>query len=100
MRRDGTDEALRPSAATRLVDVNLDAPYPNHDRFQAVRMLAEPAFTAMFPAPGPVHVSGARVGRRPAAAPPTSPMGTSATASISPAVSLACAGAAGNLLTA
>jgi len=47
-RRDGSDEALCPSAATRLVDVNLDAPYPNREQFQAVRMLAEPGFVAAF----------------------------------------------------
>lgn len=48
LRHDGNDGVLRPSAATRLVDVNLDGPYPNRDRFQAVRMLADPAFTAAF----------------------------------------------------
>ncbi len=48
MRRDGNDGVLRPSAAARLVDVNLDAPYPNGDRFQAVRMLADPAFMTTF----------------------------------------------------
>jgi myo-inositol-1(or 4)-monophosphatase len=48
MRRDGDDAALRPSAATHLVDVNLDAPYPNGGRFQAVRMLADPAFMTAF----------------------------------------------------
>jgi myo-inositol-1(or 4)-monophosphatase len=30
------------------VEANLDPPYPNCDRFQAVRMLADPAFTEMF----------------------------------------------------
>lgn len=48
VRRDGRDEALSPSAGTRLVDVNLDPPFPNQDRFQAVRMLADPAFTTAF----------------------------------------------------
>jgi myo-inositol-1(or 4)-monophosphatase len=47
-RRGGEDWELRPSAGTRLVDVNLDAPYPNRDRFQAVRMLADPGFMAAF----------------------------------------------------
>lgn len=47
-RRGGSDWALCPSAGTRLVDINLDPPYPNGDRFQAVRMLADPAFTATF----------------------------------------------------
>jgi myo-inositol-1(or 4)-monophosphatase len=48
LRRDGNDAALRPSAATHLVDVNLDPPYPNGERFQAVRMLADPAFMTAF----------------------------------------------------
>jgi myo-inositol-1(or 4)-monophosphatase len=48
VRRNGRDLALCPSAATRLVDVNLDAPFPNASRFQAVRMLADTAFTATF----------------------------------------------------
>jgi myo-inositol-1(or 4)-monophosphatase len=48
MRCDGNGTALRPSAATHLVDVSLDAAYPNGDRFQAVRMLADPAFMTAF----------------------------------------------------
>jgi myo-inositol-1(or 4)-monophosphatase len=44
----GSDVVLRPSAGTRLVDLNLDPPYPNRDRFQAVRVLADPAFAAAF----------------------------------------------------
>jgi myo-inositol-1(or 4)-monophosphatase len=48
LRRGGTDRRLRPGAHTRLVDVNLDPPYPNGDRFLAVRMLADPAFAAAF----------------------------------------------------
>jgi myo-inositol-1(or 4)-monophosphatase len=48
LRRDGSDGTLCPSAATRLVDVNLDPPYPNRDRFRAERMLADPAFAAAF----------------------------------------------------
>lgn len=48
VRRGGSDTALLPSPVTRLVEVNLDPPYPNSDRFQAVRMLADPAFTAAF----------------------------------------------------
>jgi myo-inositol-1(or 4)-monophosphatase len=48
LRREGRDTTLRPSAATHLVDVNIDAPCPSRDRFQAVRMLADPAFTTMF----------------------------------------------------
>jgi len=48
VRRDGIDSGLVPSAATRLVEVNLDAPYPGSDRFQAVRMLAESDFVTAF----------------------------------------------------
>ncbi|HYN96239.1 MAG TPA: inositol monophosphatase family protein [Pilimelia sp.] len=48
VRRDGTDVALTPSAEYRLVDVNLDAPQPNADRFRAVTMLADPAFGTDF----------------------------------------------------
>lgn len=47
-RRGGSDWAQCPSSGTRLVEVNLDPPYPNRDRFQAVRMLADPAFMATF----------------------------------------------------
>jgi myo-inositol-1(or 4)-monophosphatase len=39
---------LQPSASTRLVDINLDPPYPSRDWFQAVRLLADPAFTTTF----------------------------------------------------
>jgi myo-inositol-1(or 4)-monophosphatase len=48
VRRDGNDEVLVPSAATRLVDVNLDPPFRNADRFRAARMLADPALIAGF----------------------------------------------------
>jgi myo-inositol-1(or 4)-monophosphatase len=48
VRRDGLDHVLTPSARTRLVEVNLDAPYPNADRFLAVRMLADSAFADAF----------------------------------------------------
>jgi myo-inositol-1(or 4)-monophosphatase len=48
VRQAGRDEALSPSAATHLVDVNVDAPWPNGDRFQAARLLTEPAFLARF----------------------------------------------------
>lgn len=47
-RYDGNDHILRPSGTTRLVDVNLDGPYPNHDQFRAVQMLADPAFMTAF----------------------------------------------------
>jgi myo-inositol-1(or 4)-monophosphatase len=48
VRRNGRDETLHPSPQTCLVDVNLDAPYPNADWFRAARLLADPAFTAAF----------------------------------------------------
>jgi myo-inositol-1(or 4)-monophosphatase len=48
VRRGGTDTALSPSPATRLVEVNLDPPHPNGGRFLAARMLAGPAFMTAF----------------------------------------------------
>lgn len=47
-RHDGVDRPLAPSPLSALVDVNLDAPYPNADRFRAVRLLAEPEFGPVF----------------------------------------------------
>ncbi|MEU4829313.1 inositol monophosphatase family protein [Streptosporangium sp. NPDC023615] len=54
VRRDGVDERLTPSSASRLVDLNLDPPFPNAPGFQAARLLADPAFTERF---GPRVVS-------------------------------------------
>lgn len=48
VRRDGTDEALSPSSGSRLVDVNLDAPFPSAPDFQAVHLLAAPEFAERF----------------------------------------------------
>lgn len=48
VRRGGADLSLTPSPQSRLVDVNLDPPYPNGDRFQAVRLLADEAFVRSF----------------------------------------------------
>ncbi|MFJ6011232.1 inositol monophosphatase family protein [Streptomyces sp. NPDC092952] len=49
MRRDGADEApLTPTSATRLVDVNLDPPFPNAPEYRAVELLAHPGFVARF----------------------------------------------------
>ncbi|GGP84288.1 inositol monophosphatase family protein [Streptosporangium pseudovulgare] len=48
VRRDGVDEPLAPSAGSRLVDVNLDPPFPNEPGFRAVRLLAEPGFAERF----------------------------------------------------
>ncbi|TCC00199.1 inositol monophosphatase family protein [Micromonospora zingiberis] len=48
VRRDGRDEPMEPSAASGLVEVNLDPPHPNAPVFRAVRLLAEPDFVARF----------------------------------------------------
>lgn len=48
VRRDGVDEQLTPSAASRLVDINLDPPFPNEPGFLAARLLAEPGFRERF----------------------------------------------------
>ncbi|MGW5328423.1 inositol monophosphatase family protein [Streptomyces sp. NPDC004014] len=48
LHRDGTDEELAPSPESRLVDVNLDPPFPNAPGFQAVRLLADPGFGRRF----------------------------------------------------
>jgi myo-inositol-1(or 4)-monophosphatase len=49
VRRDGVDDALlTPSPATRLVDVNLDPPFPSAPGFRAVDLLAHPGFVDHF----------------------------------------------------
>jgi myo-inositol-1(or 4)-monophosphatase len=48
VRRDGADEELTPSPDSRLVDVNLDSPFPNEPNFRAVRLLADPGFIKHF----------------------------------------------------
>ncbi|MFE2019078.1 inositol monophosphatase family protein [Streptomyces sp. NPDC059499] len=48
LRRDDVDEELAPSAASRLVDVNLDPPFPNAPDFRAALLLAAPGFTDHF----------------------------------------------------
>lgn len=48
VRRGGADRELRPSADSRLVDVNLDPPFPNGPDFRAVRLLAEEGFVERF----------------------------------------------------
>ncbi|THA72645.1 inositol monophosphatase family protein [Streptomyces sp. A0958] len=45
---DGADEKLIPSAGSRLVDVNLDPPFPHAPGFRAVDLLAAPEFVAGF----------------------------------------------------
>ncbi|MVO90415.1 phosphatase [Streptomyces sp. p1417] len=46
VRRDGADVPLAPTASTRLVDVNLDPPFPSAPKFRAVDLLAHPDFVA------------------------------------------------------
>ncbi|MGV9772842.1 inositol monophosphatase family protein [Streptosporangium sp. NPDC003464] len=48
VRRDGLDGPLRPSPDSRLVDVNLDPPFPNSPAFRAAALLAEPGFAERF----------------------------------------------------
>jgi myo-inositol-1(or 4)-monophosphatase len=48
VRSGGVDERLAPSADSRLVDVNLDPPFPNRDSFLAARMLTDEAFIEQF----------------------------------------------------
>ncbi|MGY3520361.1 inositol monophosphatase family protein [Micromonospora sp. PTRAS2] len=48
VRSRGGDERLVPSAGSRLVDVNLDPPFPNNDTFMAARMLADEGFIEQF----------------------------------------------------
>ncbi|THA62987.1 inositol monophosphatase family protein [Streptomyces sp. A0642] len=48
VRKGGVDEELSPSPGSCLVDVNLDAPFPNAPDFRAVRLLAVPEFAERF----------------------------------------------------
>ncbi|MFE5586617.1 inositol monophosphatase family protein [Kitasatospora sp. NPDC056531] len=48
VRSEGADARLEPTAATRLVDVNLDPPFPHAETFRAVDLLAHPGFVAGF----------------------------------------------------
>ncbi|KAB8167227.1 phosphatase [Streptomyces sp. 3MP-14] len=45
---DRGDEPLAPTSVTRLVDVNLDPPFPNAPGFRAVELLAHPGFVERF----------------------------------------------------
>lgn len=47
-RRGDVDEELAPSAASRLVDVNLDPPFPNSPDFRAAHLIAAPGFLDHF----------------------------------------------------
>ncbi|GIF74563.1 inositol monophosphatase family protein [Asanoa siamensis] len=48
LRHDGADTRLTPTAASRLVDLNLDPPFPNAAVFTATALLASPGFQAEF----------------------------------------------------
>ncbi|MFI6485501.1 inositol monophosphatase family protein [Nonomuraea sp. NPDC050663] len=48
VRRGGVDVPLVPSADSRLVDVNLDPPFPNERVFRAARLLADKGFVEQF----------------------------------------------------
>lgn len=48
VRRGGVDKQLVPSAESKLVDVNLDPPFPNERLFLAARLLADRGFIEQF----------------------------------------------------
>ncbi|MEH6372976.1 inositol monophosphatase family protein [Streptomyces sp. KLMMK] len=48
VRSDEGDTRLAPTAATRLVDVNLDPPFPSAPGFRTVDLLAHPGFVERF----------------------------------------------------
>ncbi|MEV0697135.1 inositol monophosphatase family protein [Saccharopolyspora sp. NPDC050389] len=48
VRHEGVDAPLAPTPATRLVDVNLDPPFPNAPGFRAVDLLTHPGFVERF----------------------------------------------------
>jgi myo-inositol-1(or 4)-monophosphatase len=48
VRHAGVDHPLVPSAESRLVDLNLDPPFPNRPDFLAARMLADDVFIERF----------------------------------------------------
>jgi myo-inositol-1(or 4)-monophosphatase len=48
VRHNGADARLAPTSATRLVDVNLDPPFPSAPGFRAVDLLAHPGFVERF----------------------------------------------------
>lgn len=48
VRQNGADAPSAPTAATRLVDVNLDPPFPGAPGFRAVDLLAHPEFARRF----------------------------------------------------
>lgn len=48
VRHDDVDTQLVPTPGTRLVDVNLDPPFPGAPGFRAVELLARPGFVERF----------------------------------------------------
>lgn len=48
VRHDGVATPLEPSSATRLVDINLDPPFPSAPGFRGVDLLAHPDFGRWF----------------------------------------------------
>jgi myo-inositol-1(or 4)-monophosphatase len=48
VRHQGSDAQLAPTPATRLVDVNLDPPFPGAPGFRAADLLAHPGFAGRF----------------------------------------------------
>jgi myo-inositol-1(or 4)-monophosphatase len=48
VRRNGEDRPLAPSAASRLVDLNLDPPFPNRPDFLAAALLTDDGFITRF----------------------------------------------------
>jgi myo-inositol-1(or 4)-monophosphatase len=48
LRRDPADAPLAPTATSRLVEVNLDPPFPNAATFRATDLLAHPDFVASY----------------------------------------------------
>jgi myo-inositol-1(or 4)-monophosphatase len=48
VRAAGADLPARPSGRCAIVDLNVDPPYPNGDRFRAAWLLDDAAFTAVF----------------------------------------------------
>jgi len=48
VRRHGVDDRLAPSPVSRLVEVNLDPPFPNRPAFRAARLLVDDRFAEHF----------------------------------------------------
>ncbi|BAJ32990.1 MULTISPECIES: inositol monophosphatase family protein [Kitasatospora] len=48
LRRNGLDTPLAPTARSRLVDLNLDPPYPNAPGLRVARLLTDPDFEQEF----------------------------------------------------